>query len=495
MTQRPRQRKPAKKSPAPTVLLVEPNASEAELYSDLIRESATVDLDVLNRISSDFDWLAQSRYNLIVLDVAALKTQSADLVGEGMRVLEEIKRQHPETAVILVTEYASIEQAVTAMRLGAEDFFRKPVNFESFKLAVRRALDRKAVWGDIAVGGEYLNLLTSCQMISASLDRERVLQIVRAYFVAELDVKHSALYRSDGKGKFFPDERDTGLDPSVEEMIDIALSASSPFPRMVQHDEMCRFVDRGKLTPAYFVFRYQDPSGRDLFLVGLSPKKPKDESGFLERLRMLKRQVELTAKNISQYEGVQSLVFKDDATGLYNTRYLNYVLDREILKSQQSKKAFAVLFIDADHFKKVNDEYGHIHGTQLLNEMGAHLKRCVRDRDIVFRYGGDEFIAVLVPSDLETARMVAERIRRSVEETAFLDGLGVHVTVSIGVALYPDHAVDKTTIIHLADQAMYMAKRQNRNCVEVLSREKAERILAEPAKAPATPAGASDQKN
>src|SRR5262249_39103881 len=150
----------------------------------------------------------------------------------------------------------------------------------------------------------------------------------------------------------------------------------------------------------------------------------------------------VTGKNIEQYMGVQQLVYLDDVTGLYNTRYLNYVLDREIAQSQVTEKPFAVLFLDADHFKAVNDHYGHLVGTKLLYELGNHLKKFVREKDTVFRFGGDEFVAVLSSCDLSTARAVAERIRESVEKKAFLknENLSLHFTISIGVALFPNHA-------------------------------------------------------
>lgn len=174
--------------------------------------------------------------------------------------------------------------------------------------------------------------------------------------------------------------------------------------------------------------------------------------------------VKRSLDNTKQYIGMQHLVYLDDATGLYNTRYLNYILDREITYSQITNKSFAVLFIDVDRFKLINDNYGHVTGTKLLNEFGAHFKKYVREQDIVFRYGGDEFIAVLTSCDLTTAKAVANRIRDSVEKKRFLkeEGLKIRFTVSIGVALFPDHARTKKEILEAADSAMYHAKKASR---------------------------------
>src|SRR6202007_281712 len=96
------------------------------------------------------------------------------------------------------------------------------------------------------------------------------------------------------------------------------------------------------------------------------------------------------------------------------------ILEREIAQSKANLKPFAVLFVDADKFKGVNDTHGHLVGTKLLNELGEQIKNYVREKDTVFRYGGDEFVAVLTACDLATAKVVAERIRAAVEKHAFL---------------------------------------------------------------------------
>jgi diguanylate cyclase (GGDEF)-like protein len=389
----------------------------------------------------------------------------------GLALLEKIRRMSPVTSVILLAEKGTIEQAVAAIRLGAEDYLKKPFNVEAFQLAVKRGLDRKLVFGDNAGVSSFLSLLNSCQMISASLEPEKILGIIRSYLSRDLKSDHSAIYMiREGSPFRVQESRQEGSgDRAMEEIIDIALQASNPLRGMIEADEFYRFVERGQLTPGLFIFRFQWGGKTDYFCVCLSPERPAAMEAFEGRLRMLKAQIEVTGKNIEQYLGVQNLVYVDDATGLYNTRYLHYVLDREIAQFEAAGKSFAVLFIDADRFKGVNDKYGHLIGTKLLNELGNHLRKFVRDKDTVFRYGGDEFVVVLSPADLVTARSVAERIRQSVEENDFLanEGLNLHFTVTIGVALFPDHAASKKEIIDAADHAMYGAKNKQRNSIMI----------------------------
>ncbi|OFZ79268.1 MAG: hypothetical protein A2603_14330 [Bdellovibrionales bacterium RIFOXYD1_FULL_55_31] len=453
------------------VLLIEDDPKQSELYAELIREVADCKVDVMSRAIDSSDWIGRSNYHLVVID-----HNPAGGGVSGFILLEQIKRISPVTSVILIAERASIEQAVAAIRLGAEDYLKKPFNLETFQLAVKRGLDRKAVFGENAGASSFLNLLNSCQMISASLEQKKIFGIIQSYFSRELKCACSAVYTMDQEKLVRMDVRAkndvnelSGQDKAMLEVLDIALHASNPLPGLAKQNETYRFIERGQMSPPLFVFRFQCSDPLDYYLVCLSPESPASVEAFDSRLRMLKAQIEVTGKNIAQYMGVHKLVYVDDATGLYNTRYLNYILEREISQARTSKKPFAVLFIDCDHFKLINDNHGHLVGTKILNELGAQIRKLVRETDIGFRYGGDEFVAVLSPCDLNTAKVVAERIRSSIEQELFLsnEGLNLHITVSIGVALFPDHAGSKQAIIDAADHAMYSAKRATRNAVTI----------------------------
>lgn len=162
--------------------------------------------------------------------------------------------------------------------------------------------------------------------------------------------------------------------------------------------------------------------------------------------------------------------FLDDLTSLYNQRYLPLVLDSEMARSKRAYTKFSVLFMDLDHFKKVNDNKGHWVGSQLLIEMGKIVKGNIRSCDYGFRYGGDEFVVILVDTDAQGAQVVAERLRKQVEESTFLvDGHSMRLTVSVGVACFPDHAKTRQDVIRMADEAMYHGKHKSRNIVYVAS--------------------------
>ncbi|WP_409252392.1 diguanylate cyclase [Bacillus sp. SCS-153A] len=157
----------------------------------------------------------------------------------------------------------------------------------------------------------------------------------------------------------------------------------------------------------------------------------------------------------------------DPITGLYNQFYFNTQIDQEIKRSNNENE-FALLFIDVDHFKRVNDQLGHLEGDRILESIGKLIKEQLRDQDLVARYGGEEFVVLIPDCKPETALKVAERIRSSIASYPVAKGL-LPVTVSIGVSTYPQNGKDKKGLIYSADTAMYVSKAQGRNRVTLSS--------------------------
>jgi diguanylate cyclase (GGDEF)-like protein len=188
-----------------------------------------------------------------------------------------------------------------------------------------------------------------------------------------------------------------------------------------------------------------------------------------ENAAFLCRHLGLALRNLGHLKQVEHLAYLDDLTHLYNTRYLDVALDREV----SGGRPFTVLFMDLDHFKNVNDEHGHLSGSRLLVEVARVLRSCVRDDDVVVRYGGDEYVVLLVGIDSGGGLKVAERIRRAIEDHRFLsrEGARVRITSSIGLASFPEHAAGPAEILDFADRAMYRGKKSTRNVVYMASRD------------------------
>jgi diguanylate cyclase (GGDEF)-like protein len=158
---------------------------------------------------------------------------------------------------------------------------------------------------------------------------------------------------------------------------------------------------------------------------------------------------------------------RDPLTNLYNRRFLGDVLSRELMRAARENIRVAVIMIDLDHFKRVNDAAGHAAGDLVLTEIATLLKRHIRGTDIACRYGGEEFTLVLPNATLQSARNRGEAICSAIQEERHrLMG----ITASLGVAVFPDHAEEPESLLRAADEALYEAKARGRNQVRIFAR-------------------------
>jgi diguanylate cyclase (GGDEF)-like protein len=173
--------------------------------------------------------------------------------------------------------------------------------------------------------------------------------------------------------------------------------------------------------------------------------------------------------NARAVEKIQELTITDDCTGLYNARHLYKTLEAEVYRSARFGYEFSVVFLDLDHFKMVNDTYGHLIGSKLLQEIGFKIKSQLRLIDYAFRYGGDEFVILLPQTEKNSALVVAKRIQEMMRNTRFLaeEGLNLSIRGSMGLATYPEDAKSSHEIIRQADEMMYMVKNSSRDNIAV----------------------------
>lgn len=183
---------------------------------------------------------------------------------------------------------------------------------------------------------------------------------------------------------------------------------------------------------------------------------------------------ELTAlalANVRLRENLRYQSIRDPLTGLYNRRYLEDFLFKQLHQAERTKASFAILMLDLDHFKKINDSFGHDAGDLVLKELGQILNGDIRLGDIAARYGGEEFVLLLYDVDAKAAKMKAEHLRSTISKLQVKDGAQPvgQITVSIGISIYPDDAKSPAELIDAADKALYQAKNKGRNKALVFS--------------------------
>ncbi|OGS95574.1 MAG: hypothetical protein A3H31_13170 [Gallionellales bacterium RIFCSPLOWO2_02_FULL_57_47] len=184
-----------------------------------------------------------------------------------------------------------------------------------------------------------------------------------------------------------------------------------------------------------------------------------------------------TAADLRRIILLESENITDPLTKVYNRRYLDRRLAEEVVRSKRYTLDLSVLLLDIDHFKRVNDRYGHQAGDVTLSTLGSLFKTGLRDSDVVARYGGEEFLVICTNTAIDGAALVAERLRRLVEsqQVQIPDSSGgsqtIQISISIGAAGLSASVDSKEKLVQAADQALYRAKEEGRNCVIIARTE------------------------
>ena len=187
-------------------------------------------------------------------------------------------------------------------------------------------------------------------------------------------------------------------------------------------------------------------------------------------LAILANQAAATLSLIRDREQQKELAVRDGLTGLYNRRAFNELLAQAVAREDRQGGRFGLLILDLDHFKKLNDTYGHPAGDAALKSAAEVLKHHLRKGDLAARYGGEEFVAILPGTDEAGAQHLAERVREAIEKNRLVfEGAKLGLTASFGLAMWPADGKEPESLLASADRALYAAKQAGRNRVTVAS--------------------------
>ncbi|MBW2564636.1 MAG: sensor domain-containing diguanylate cyclase, partial [Deltaproteobacteria bacterium] len=193
------------------------------------------------------------------------------------------------------------------------------------------------------------------------------------------------------------------------------------------------------------------------------------ETKYLPFLAILTDYAAIAIENSRLFTKIQRMNVTDEYTGLYNARYLHQIIG-ELIENSGRDSEFAVVFVDIDNFKTVVDLHGHLLGTKMLKELGQTIYDCLFEKDILVKYGGDEYVIILPDSNKQEAKKLTEKILSAIRETTYLESESqpVQVTASFGIAMYPADARTIKDLLILADKTMYRVKNTTKDAVATL---------------------------
>lgn len=446
-----------------TILLVEDDRFFREMFSDLLQAEG-YQVETASCGSDGLEMLAKGQYSLVITDLVM-----PDI--SGLEILSRVRESHPTVDVIMVTGNANLESAIFALKLGARDYLVKPVNPDEFRHSVAQCIRQRRLLDENDELKNMLSLFRASQAIAGCLDSEHLYHLLVEAVARETGLNSAlGIFMVEGALELkIAKGISAELGRSLSEEVYARIASSSEEEFSIQRLHLSSPYSSGGFAEAFLIPIYSHSAifGMIVLLNNPSCALP-DIAKYRKNILFLIEQSLRAFENAETFSKANDMLFIDDVSGLYNHRYLDVALEREMKRVERYASHLAVLFIDVDSFKQVNDVHGHMVGSRVLAEFGALVKKSVRDVDIVIRYGGDEYTAILVETTCATAALVAERIRRRVEGHHFsgADGQIICLTCSIGYACCPDDTASKDVLLEMADKAMYVGKTSGKNCIQ-----------------------------
>ena len=416
------------------------------------------------------------------LELMLLDQRMQDM--DYLEILRETRKEGAALPTILMLPSSSKEVSLEALRLGVQDCLVKPFTPEDLNAAIKRLLSRsrlveekaqltnqlkhQASWMAVLskVGRSVTSTLELDEVLRRIVDAAVWLTKAEEGFLALVNEESGQLYLRAIKSASENQSRNLYL-PVSDTLIGRVVDTRRPLRTAKRPEEAPIRVASGFLVHSLLHVPLIS-KGRALGVLGVDNLSSPDPFSEMEEVQLatLADYATVAIENANLYTQIQQMAITDELTGLYNRRGLFELGRREVERSLRFGRQLPILMIDIDFFKEINDAYGHLIGDQVLQVLAQRFRRNVREIDIVGRYGGEEFVILLLENDLPTAQTIAERLRLLISNIPVHTDRGpIDVTVSMGVSAVALDVKDLPTLLQRADEALYIAKSSGRNRV------------------------------
>lgn len=374
---------------------------------------------------------------------------------QSQKTVDEVRKLNqllPRAAVTLLSPRLDQQGIVAAFRAGLFDFLSLPIN----PAEIRTVIYRLKLHGTIQVGQwnperAVLHLFSRPESFSSIDDVAMGLgQYLRLFFKIEKDIAFTADKKSLA---------------SLQKKLRLKEQQLKRIQRFLADDTGLIFGLRFVENTCYFLVKRGD--GRVSYLVAEKASEftvREVLNDYLSNVLRTSLSILIDSKRRAE---MKHLTLIDEVTGLFNQRKLIEDLEYYVSRFQHEQQGFSLLFVDIDYFKNVNDQFGHVVGSQLLIDMAEVVKGQLRSTDLVYRYGGDEFIVLLPRTSIDVCKRIALRMSEAVKKAEFNIGPDkkYRLSLSVGLAGFPEDATSAKSIIEFADKMMYMSKKSGRGKV------------------------------
>ena len=427
----------------------------------------------------------ENQYDIVALDY--------QMPGrDGLDIIRVLAANEQSPSIIMVTGSGDEKVAVDAMKMGASDYVTKDVEggyLDLLPVVIEQVIQKQVLHDERQAAIDALHqrnkdlafLHDASQTLNSTLDLSQVIeQLLRS--ATEIVKAESGViwfWESDKKNLLVCKALLHNTDFSEPE--GIYLPASEGIAGWVAENKMSEVINNFEKDPRFLpgISSATGIKPRNLIFVPILTRNVtlgilgvinKHQIDFDENdlflVEMLASTAATAIENARLFTDVQRLSITDELTGLFSRRHFFTVAEQEFRRSARHQHEFAMIMLDIDRFKDINDRYGHPVGDTVLKTLAMDLGKSLRQIDIISRYGGEEFVVLLPETDCATAEGIAERLRELVESRVYETDQGTFsITISLGVASYSKEIQDVDALLTLVDKALYEAKARGRNKV------------------------------